>query len=125
MRLSLQNIENNPMQSSLPAAGMRHPAKRLAPGRQPSNLISKDIQRAASTRTRSAMMSQEQNDLITRTGAKDPCGKLMRNYWQPAALVDELDGPRPVKPVKPEVKPTKPTPGTGSGSAKILIETDI
>jgi hypothetical protein len=28
------------------------------------------------------MMSQEQNDLITRTGAKDPCGKLMRSYWQ-------------------------------------------
>ncbi len=38
------------------------------------------------------MMSQEQNDLITRTGAKDPCGKLMRSYWQPAALVDELQG---------------------------------
>ena len=46
------------------------------------------------------MMSQEANDLITRTGPKDPCGKLMRMYWQPAALVDELQGPRPVKPVK-------------------------
>src|SRR5216683_1691304 len=46
------------------------------------------------------MMSQEQNDLITRTGPKDPCGKLMRMYWQPAALVDELTGPRPVKAVK-------------------------
>ena len=46
------------------------------------------------------MMSQEANDLITRTGAKDPCGKLMRMYWQPAALVDELAGPRPVKAVK-------------------------
>ena len=32
------------------------------------------------------MMSQEQNDLITRTGPKEPCGKLMRMYWQPAAL---------------------------------------
>ena len=40
------------------------------------------------------MMSQEQNDLITRTGPKDPCGKLMRSYWQPAALVDELEGDR-------------------------------
>ena len=39
------------------------------------------------------MMSQEANDLITRTGPKDPCGKLMRMYWQPAALVDELPGP--------------------------------
>src|SRR6266852_3065116 len=46
------------------------------------------------------MMSQEQNDLMTRTGPKDPCGKLMRMYWQPAALVDELQGPRPVKAVK-------------------------
>ncbi|MBV9461391.1 MAG: Rieske 2Fe-2S domain-containing protein, partial [Bradyrhizobium sp.] len=46
------------------------------------------------------MMSQEQNDLITRTGPKDPCGKLMRMYWQPAALVDELQGPRAVRPVK-------------------------
>jgi len=48
----------------------------------------------------SAMMSQEQNDLITRIGPKDPCGKLMRMYWQPAALVDELQGPRAVRPVK-------------------------
>src|SRR5215469_5190612 len=46
------------------------------------------------------MMSQEQNDLITRTGPKEPCGKLMRMYWQPAALVDELQGPHPVRPVK-------------------------
>src|SRR5271154_6277531 len=46
------------------------------------------------------MMSQEQNDLITRTGPKAPCGKLMRMYWQPAALVDELQGPRPIKPVE-------------------------
>src|SRR3982075_3613589 len=46
------------------------------------------------------MMSQEANDLITRTGPEDPCGKLMRMYWQPAALVDELQGPRPVRPVR-------------------------
>ena len=46
------------------------------------------------------MMSQEQNDLITRTGPKTPAGKLMRMYWQPAALIDELDGPRPIKAVK-------------------------
>src|SRR3954466_7625140 len=46
------------------------------------------------------MMSQEQNHLITRTGPKDACGKLMRMYWQPAALVDELQGPRPVKAIK-------------------------
>ena len=46
------------------------------------------------------MMSQEQNDLITRSGPKDPCGRLMRMYWQPAALVDELEGERPIRPVR-------------------------
>jgi hypothetical protein len=46
------------------------------------------------------MMSQEQNDLMTRTGPKEACGKLMRMYWQPAALVDELQGPRAIRPVK-------------------------
>ncbi len=46
------------------------------------------------------MMSQEQNDLITRVGPGTPCGKLMRAYWQPAALVDELEGARPIKPVR-------------------------
>ena len=46
------------------------------------------------------MLSAEQNDLITRTGPGTPAGKLMRCYWQPAALVDELSGNRPVKPVR-------------------------
>ena len=46
------------------------------------------------------MMSAEQNELITRTMAGTPAGKLMRLYWQPAALADELDGERPVKAVR-------------------------
>ena len=46
------------------------------------------------------MMSQEQNDQITRTGAKTPAGKLMRRYWQPAALVQELAGDRAIVPVR-------------------------
>jgi nitrite reductase/ring-hydroxylating ferredoxin subunit len=46
------------------------------------------------------MMSQEQNDLITRIGPKTPAGKLMRMYWQPAALAEELAGERPVKAVR-------------------------
>ncbi len=46
------------------------------------------------------MLSAEQNDLLTRTGAGTPAGKLMRCYWQPVALVDELTGNRPVKPVR-------------------------
>src|SRR3954452_17681506 len=47
------------------------------------------------------MLSQEQNDLITRVGPGTSAGALMRRYWQPAALVDELAGAnRPVKPIK-------------------------
>ncbi|UFZ03031.1 aromatic ring-hydroxylating dioxygenase subunit alpha [Bradyrhizobium ontarionense] len=46
------------------------------------------------------MMSHEQNDLITRIGQAAPAGKLMRMYWQPAALVDELAGERPIRAVK-------------------------
>jgi len=46
------------------------------------------------------MLSAQQNDLITRTGSGTPAGDLMRRYWQPAALVDELSGNRPVKPVR-------------------------
>src|SRR5262249_46860941 len=47
-----------------------------------------------------AMLSQEQNDLITRTGPGTAAGKLMRCYWQPAALADELTGNRPIKPAR-------------------------
>ncbi|HEY4858149.1 MAG TPA: aromatic ring-hydroxylating dioxygenase subunit alpha [Xanthobacteraceae bacterium] len=46
------------------------------------------------------MLSAEQNDLITRTSPGTPAGKLMRCYWQPAALIDELSGNRAVKPVR-------------------------
>lgn len=46
------------------------------------------------------MMSREQNELVTRTGPRAPAGKLMRVYWQPAALVEELDPRRPIIPVK-------------------------
>lgn len=43
------------------------------------------------------MLTAEKNRLITETGPGTRCGALMRCYWQPAALVEELDGPRPVK----------------------------
>ena len=46
------------------------------------------------------MISAEQNDFITRVGPGTPAGTLLRRYWQPVALVDELTGPRPVRPVK-------------------------
>ncbi len=46
------------------------------------------------------MLTKEQNRLITQTGPGTPCGALMRRYWQPAALAEELDAPRPVKRVR-------------------------
>ncbi|SMX42719.1 Rieske 2Fe-2S domain-containing protein [Maliponia aquimaris] len=45
------------------------------------------------------MISQELNDQITRVGRGQPAGEVLRRYWQPAALSDELAGPRPVVPV--------------------------
>jgi phthalate 4,5-dioxygenase len=46
------------------------------------------------------MISAEQNELMTRIGPGTPAGKLLRCYWQPVGLVDELQGPRPVKAVR-------------------------
>ena len=46
------------------------------------------------------MLSQQQNDEITRVGPGAPAGDLMRRYWQPVALAEELSRPRPVKPAQ-------------------------
>jgi phenylpropionate dioxygenase-like ring-hydroxylating dioxygenase large terminal subunit len=46
------------------------------------------------------MISAEQNELMTRIGPGAPAGKLLRRYWQPVALADELQGERPVKAVR-------------------------
>ena len=46
------------------------------------------------------MLSAEQNDRISRVGPGKPAGTLLRGYWQPAALVDELDSERPIRPIR-------------------------
>jgi nitrite reductase/ring-hydroxylating ferredoxin subunit len=46
------------------------------------------------------MISQEQNELMTRIGPGAPAGRLLRRYWQPVGIVDELSGARPVKAVR-------------------------
>ena len=46
------------------------------------------------------MMSAQENDLITNISVNAPAGRLMRHYWQPAALVEEMRGERPVKAVQ-------------------------
>lgn len=46
------------------------------------------------------MLTAEQNERVTLTGPKTPAGELLRRYWQPAALTEELDGERPAIPVR-------------------------
>lgn len=46
------------------------------------------------------MISQKLNDTLTLTGPGTEAGGVLRRYWQPAALVDELECDRPVVPVK-------------------------
>ena len=36
-------------------------------------------------------MRAEQNELLTRIGPGTRCGRLLRSYWQPVALLDEFD----------------------------------
>ena len=46
------------------------------------------------------MIPKEENELLTQTGPGTLCGKLMRRYWQPAALAEELPqggAPLPVR----------------------------
>lgn len=46
------------------------------------------------------MITAEENNLLTRTNPKTPAGELLRRYWQPVALTEELaqgSAPRPVK----------------------------
>ncbi|HKX37997.1 MAG TPA: Rieske 2Fe-2S domain-containing protein, partial [Burkholderiales bacterium] len=46
------------------------------------------------------MISAGQNELMTRIGAGTPAGRLLRRYWQPVGIVDELADARPVKAVR-------------------------
>src|SRR5213079_2086122 len=36
------------------------------------------------------MLSIDENELVTRVGPRQPAGELLRRYWQPAALSEEL-----------------------------------
>ncbi len=46
------------------------------------------------------MLTAEQNQFITQVGPRTPAGTLLRRYWQPVALKEELEGKRPAKPVQ-------------------------
>lgn len=46
------------------------------------------------------MITKEENDLLTRSAPRTPCGELLRRYWQPVALSEELPpgvAPLPVR----------------------------
>ncbi len=45
------------------------------------------------------MLSKEKNDVLTQAGADTPTGKVMRQYWIPAALSEELSGDKRIAPV--------------------------
>jgi hypothetical protein len=50
------------------------------------------------------MLTQQENDRLTQTGRGTPCGELLRCYWQPVALSEELPPGRWTK-VEAETKP--------------------
>ena len=46
------------------------------------------------------MLTREENELLCRTGPSDPAGELLRRYWQPVALAEEIEpgsAPMPVR----------------------------
>ena len=46
------------------------------------------------------MLTREENELLCRTGPNDPAGVLLRRYWQPVALAEEIEpgsAPMPVR----------------------------
>lgn len=45
------------------------------------------------------MVSSTENERLTRTGPGTDAGAVLRRYWQPVALSEELAGPRPLRPV--------------------------
>ncbi|AJW97753.1 aromatic ring-hydroxylating dioxygenase subunit alpha [Burkholderia gladioli pv. gladioli] len=46
------------------------------------------------------METAADNEMMTRVGPGTPGGALLRQYWQPVALIEELAGERPVKTVR-------------------------
>ena len=39
------------------------------------------------------MLSKKENDLLTRVGPRTPMGEVMRRYWLPALLAEEIPAP--------------------------------
>ena len=44
------------------------------------------------------MLSREENEFLTRVGPGTPCGAMLRRYWWPIALAENLkEAPMPIK----------------------------
>jgi hypothetical protein len=43
------------------------------------------------------MLTQEENELLTRVGPGTPCGDLLRRYWMPCALARDLTPAQPTR----------------------------
>lgn len=46
------------------------------------------------------MLTQQENDLLTRVGPGTPGGELLRRYWHPIAIASDLTDDRPTKAVR-------------------------
>ena len=46
------------------------------------------------------MASSAQNKLMTNIGPDTPAGNVLRSFWQPVALAEELNNDRPVAAVQ-------------------------
>ena len=46
------------------------------------------------------MLTQQENDLLTRVGPGTPAGELLRRYWHPVAVASDLTDDRPTKAVR-------------------------
>jgi phthalate 4,5-dioxygenase len=69
-------------------------------------------------------MLKEETELLTRTGPGTPCGELMRRYWQPAALSEELPvggAPLPLRLLGEDLVLFRdPSPGPSGGQPGLL-----
>src|ERR1051325_11315394 len=45
------------------------------------------------------MLSEEENEVLTRVGPGTPMGRLMRWYWHPIAAASQLDE-NPIRPIR-------------------------
>ena len=43
------------------------------------------------------MLTAEENELLTRVGPGTPAGEMLRRYWHPIAIAQELDDEHPTK----------------------------